>query len=288
MEGALSVGLLFRNFRGRILVTWLLVLLENILWALVPLFIGRAIDALLERRPSGLWEVAAILSALIVVATARRFYDTRCYGTIRVRFGGELVRRSQDAPVSRLNARLGMSREMVDFLEGHVPGVLTGVVQLLVSIAVLFGFDRRLGLAALGALAAIVLTYALFHGRFYRLNGELNAQTELQVSILEQRRLESLVGHLRKLRRSEVRLSDTEAVLYGGIFAAMFAFVLGNVWIAATIPMITAGAIFAILSYSWEFVESSIALPIALQEWSRLGEIRDRLNRATEDGEGVG
>ena len=45
---------------------------------------------------------------------------------------------------------------MVDFLEGHVPGVLTGVVQLLVSIAVLFSFDRRLGLAALGALAAIV------------------------------------------------------------------------------------------------------------------------------------
>ena len=45
MEGALSVGLLFRNFRGRILVTWLLVLLENILWALVPLFIGRAIAA---------------------------------------------------------------------------------------------------------------------------------------------------------------------------------------------------------------------------------------------------
>ncbi len=59
----------------------------------------------------------------------------------------------------------------------------------------------------------------------------------------------------------------------------MFAFVLGNAWISATIPMITAGAIFAILSYFWEFVESSIALPIALQEWSSLGEIRDRLNR---------
>lgn len=77
MEGALSVGLLFRNFSGRVLVTWFLVLLENVLWAL------------------------------------------------------------------------------------------------------------------------------------------LNAQTELQVPILEQRRLESLVGHLRKPRRSEVRLSDTEAVLYG-------------------------------------------------------------------------
>ncbi len=285
MEGALGVGLLFRNFRGRILVTWLLVLLENVLWAVVPLFIGRAIDALLERRPSALREVAMILAALIVVAVVRRFHDTRCYGTIRVRLGGELVRRSQNEPVSRLNARLDMSREIVDFLEAHVPGVLTGVVQLLVSIAVLFGFDRRLGLAALSALLAIGLIYGLFHRRFYRLNGELNAQTELQVSILERRHLASLMAHLRKLRWSEVRLSDTEAVLYGGIFAAMFAFVLGNVWIAATIPMITAGAIFAILSYSWEFVESSISLPIALQEWSRLSEIRDRLNRTTEDGE---
>jgi len=250
----------------------------------VPLFIGRAIDALLEQRPGGLWEVGSILSALIVIAVARRFHDTRCYGTIRVRLGEELVHRAQDDLVSRLNARLGMSREMVDFLEGHVPMMLTGVVQLLVSIGVLFGFDLRLGLVAIGALFAVSTIYGLFHGRFYRLNGELNAQTELQVSILEQRRRSSLLDHLRKLRRSEVRLSDTEAVLYGAIFAVMFAFVLGNVWIAASVPMITAGAIFAILSYSWEFVDSSITLPVTLQQWSRLTEIRDRINSEAEAG----
>ena len=40
MQGSLSVGSLLRHFRGRVSVTWLLVLLENTLWALVPLFIG--------------------------------------------------------------------------------------------------------------------------------------------------------------------------------------------------------------------------------------------------------
>ena len=282
MEGSLGIGMLVRNFRWRIVVTWLLVLLENTLWALVPLYLGRAIDALLAQRPNALWEVAVVMAALVVVAVTRRFYDTRSYGTMRVRFGGELVRRSDQAPISQLNARLDMSRSFVDFLEAHVPSLLTALVQLLVSVAILWSFDVRLGFSALAALTGLMALYGSFHRRFFRLNGELNEQVEQQVSVLGERRRESLLDHLQKLRRSEVRLSDTEAVLYGGIFAGMFAFVLVNVWLAASIPQITAGMVFAILSYSWEFVDSAVALPVTLQEWSRLGEIRERLNQIAE------
>ena len=87
--------------------------------------------------------------------------------------------------------------------------------------------------------------------------------------------------HLKRLRRCEIRLSDTDAVLYGAIFGAMFAFVLTNLWLASTIPAVTAGVIFAILSYSWELVESGSALPMVLQQWSRLSEIRERLNEGS-------
>jgi hypothetical protein len=37
-----------------------------------------------------------------------------------------------------------MCREVVDFLEGHVPELLTSVVPLFVSIATLWSFDCRL------------------------------------------------------------------------------------------------------------------------------------------------
>lgn len=278
MRGTLDVALLLRHFHWRIGVTWLLVLLENTLWAFVPLFIGRAIDALLAKQIGALWEVAAVLAALIVVAVVRRIYDTRCYGTMRVRFGAELVRRLGERPVSQVNARLEMSHEMVDFLEEYVPELLTAVVQLVVSVAILWSFDMRLGLSALAVLLSIAVVYALFHRRFYRLNRDLNAQTEKQIAVLEQRLREPLWTHLMRLRRCEVRLSDTEAVLYGAIFAAMFAFVLVNLWLAATIPAVTAGMIFAILSYSWEFVESGVSLPAVLQQSTRLAEIRQRLN----------
>ena len=44
MDGALDLKSLLRRFRGRVAATWLFVLVENTLIALIPLFIGRAID----------------------------------------------------------------------------------------------------------------------------------------------------------------------------------------------------------------------------------------------------
>ncbi|MEM7054249.1 MAG: hypothetical protein AAF446_06835, partial [Pseudomonadota bacterium] len=55
-----------------------------------------------------------------------------------------------------------------------------------------------------------------------------------------------------------------------------------NLWFAATELSITVGTIFSIISYSWEFVDSALALPITLQSWSRLSEIMRRLNTRTE------
>ncbi|MCV6626686.1 MAG: ABC transporter six-transmembrane domain-containing protein [Cellvibrionaceae bacterium] len=286
MPGPLGLRLIFRQFRWRIAITWLLVLLENTLMALIPLFLGRAIDALLSGQLYALWETAGVMLTLVAVASARQTYDTRSFGSMRVRFGAELVKRLQHRPVSQLNARLDMSREMVDFLEGYVPELLTAVVQVIVSIVVLWHFDSRLGLSALGVIVALSAIYALFHQRFYLLNRDLNAQMEQQVSVLEQRRSSSVLSHLKRLRHCEVRLSDTEALLYALIFIAMFAFLLINLWLASSIAAITAGVIFSILSYSWELVESGITLPVVLQQWSRLSEIRERLNQTAEADQG--
>ncbi len=278
LQGRLHVGTLLRHFRWQIALTWLLVLLENTLLALIPLFVGRAIDALLGQDPKALWEVGFVMAALVILATARRIYDTRCYGTMRVLFGTELVRRMRDRPVSEVNARLDMGREVVDFLESHAPELLTSAIQVVVGIAVLWTFDSRLGASGLAIMAGLAAIYALFHQAFHSLNGDLNTQAEQQVSVLERKHPASLSEHLNHLRRHEVRLSDTEALLYAALFIGIFAFVLTNMWIASTMATVTAGTIFTILSYSWELAEAGMTMPKSLQQWSRLNEIRDRLN----------
>lgn len=275
----LTVRILLRNYLGAISVTWLLTLVETALTALVPLFIGYAIDALLAGNVNGLFPLAIILAVLIAVSVARRVYDTRAYGTIRVDLGNELIARSSRIPVSRQNARLGMARELVDFLEEQVPLLMDSVVQLVVSFGVLFLFDPVLALAAFASAVIMIAIYALFHHRFYSLNANHNHQAEKQVRILEARTPDKLSRHLQRIRRIEVKLSDTEAYVYGAIFVALMAFILFNLWFAATNMVTTAGTIFAIVSYSWQFVESALILPATLQGWSRLSEIMHRINR---------
>ena len=266
-------------------LTWMMILFETGLTALIPLFTGFAIDGLLAGNTLELLRLAGLMAVLIVAAVIRRIYDTRAYGTIRVELGKAQAARSYHVPVSTLNARLGMGRELVDFLEETLPAAMAATVQFAISIFILYAFSPILALACGIAALGMAAVYAMFHHRFYSLNGALNQQIERQVRILQKRKTIPTVEHLLRMRRLEVRLSDAEAILYGAIFFVLLGLILFNLWFATIELTNTVGATFSIISYSWEFVESALALPITLQSWSRLSEIMRRLNSQTASAE---
>lgn len=274
----LTIATLLRVFPGRVSLTWLMTLGETALMALIPLFIGFAIDGLLADNLQQLFHLAALFAALVVLAVARRVYDTRVYAALRVEFGKAQVLRGAGLPISKLNAQIGMGRELVEFLEETLPMVITGFTQLVISVIILFAFSPLLAFsAALAAIGSLII-YALFHRRFFRLNSQLNQQTELQVGLLERRSLRAATGHFLRLRRTEVQISDSEALLYGVIFILLLGLILFNIWHATTALDASTGAIFSIISYSWDFVDGAITLPATLQHWTRLSEIMRRIN----------
>ncbi len=273
----LKIGTLLRVFRWRVGITWFLILSETALTVLIPLFTGFAIDGLLAGEFQPFLHLGALMVTLTLISVIRRIYDTRVYGTIRVELGKALAARFSNLPISSLNARIGMGRELADFLEEVLPNAIAGVVQFVVSAVLLFYFSPELALSACGVLVGMISVYALFHSTFWQWNRALNEQMEHQVSILEQRRSRPVLVHLEKLRRFEVKLSDTEAILYGVIFVLLIGLILFNLWFATQNLDATPGTIFSIVSYSWEFAEAALTLPVTLQSWSRLSEITTRL-----------
>lgn len=276
----LSLSFILRTFRMQIGVTWLLVSLENVLLALIPYLIGTAIDALLAKQYESLYTLGLVLVLLTLVAVMRRVYDTRIYGTIRVELGCELGLRHAELAVSARTARMDMARELVDFLEEQVPELLTAAIQIVVALVILAFFHQNLLLSALAMTAAMIGLYSLVHRRFYTLNAGLNGQMEMQVGVLELKKPKPLLEHLRSLRRWEVKISDTEAGLYGVIFLMVIAFILYNLWFGTSLPNISTGSIYSIVSYSWSYVEAALVLPYSLQSLTRLHEITQRINRA--------
>lgn len=278
----LSLGTLYRTFWLRITVTWVLTLVETALFALIPLLIGRAIDGLLADEWLRFYQLLALFATLIVVAVGRRIYDTRAYGGIRVHLGNAQASRAGDEKVSVVNARVLMGRELVDFMEDTAPESMTALVQVIASIVVLVSFHGHLALAAGGALVFMLAVYGLASRRFYKLNGALNAASENQVHALESKSPKAVAAHFLGLKKQEVKLSDTEAVVYGFIFLGLISMLAFNLWFAATQLTATPGQIFSVVTYSMEFLQSAVMLPFALQSLTRLSEITNRINSDTK------
>jgi NADH:ubiquinone oxidoreductase subunit K len=255
-----------------------MVLAENVMLILLPLFIGYAIDGVLNQSFQPLVMLALILFVLVILSVVRRFYDTRVYGAIRVKLANIVERNLRGLSVSTKDARLTMSRELVDFLEDDLPALMTAVVQLVATVVILSTFHFSLALCMLFAGLSMLAIYGLFHQTFARLNGQFNDQVEQQVQLLSGVRLSALRWHFERLKQCEIKLSDTEAIVYGLIFTVLFGAVVGNLWMVSQLIEPTAGQVFSIVTYSLEFVETAVMLPITLQTLSRLTEISQRLN----------
>ena len=279
----LSIGSLVRVFRRQVAVTWGLTLLETALVAALPLLIGFSIDGLLQSDPAPFSWLAAAMGALLILVIGRRVYDTRAYGSMRVELGHVLVERSAGKTVSAVNARLDMSRELVGFLEEEAPVAIAAVVQVVVAIAILWSFHGVLALAATGATVATLLIYGLSGDRFFALNRALNRQVERQVTVLGHTDRGAIRRHLSALRRHEIRISDTEALVYGLILALLLAMLGFNLWFAATQTAASPGRIFSIVAYSYEFLDAAVVIPAAMQSLTRIAEITGRINGPSED-----
>lgn len=121
-----------QNHRKRLLGTFSLVGLENLLMLVYPVFGGWAINAVIAGK---VWQ--ALLYALVVllmwlVGAARRITDTHTFTRIYTEIAVPVVleQRQRQVPHSAVTARVALSREFVSFFEEHLPIAATSVVSI--------------------------------------------------------------------------------------------------------------------------------------------------------------
>lgn len=276
---------LFSPFKGPIAITFGLLGLENVIGVLTPLMLGLAIDGLLGGRlDPALW-LAALLVSGTVIGTARRVYDTRCYGRIYSTLASDNAEAGWRAglPLSALSARTQQIREMVDFVEHELVDMFNATIGVSGALIMLALADLRLLGAALAAAALTALLFALSGRRIYRLNRGLNDGLDRQVERLKEESPARLRSHFAGVVRWSVRLSDLEARNFALTDILMIALVVFSLWVATTGGEPTPGTVFAIIVYVLEFIDGSYQLPMAYQQFIRLREIATRLSLPTTE-----
>jgi len=278
-KNELTLSVIFQRFTGKILFTLGLLSLENILMIAMPFLLGLAIDGLLAGDKQPLYLLAAVLILSTILGTARRFYDTRVYSHIAARLAREVAEKqlARQSSVSKVNTRVEMVSELVDFFEYELVESFNAVIKLVGTLVMLGFFHINLLLTALACTAFIVVIYLISGTRYFNLNRALNDQHEQQVDILTAGQRPSLFRHFTAMARSKVRLSDIEALNFGGVFILISLLIVINLVLASEVVGITTGGLFSVLTYTWEFAEVAIVLPLVYQQWVRSKEISTRL-----------
>lgn len=168
-----------QTHRKRLIGTFSLVGLENLLMLVYPVFGGRAINAVIAGE---VWQ--ALLYALVVllmwlVGAARRIADTRTFTRIYTEIAVPVVleQRQRQVPHSAVTARVALSRKFVSFFEEHLPIAATSVVSIFGACIMLLVLEFWVGVSAVGILALFLWLLprfaAISENLYFRLKNSL-------------------------------------------------------------------------------------------------------------------
>ncbi len=271
---------LFRRFKKKISLTLSLVVTESILDLLFPLFIGFAINSLLEQSYAGVIALGLLGVLALIVGSGRRFYDTRAYAGIYATLSTEMVAREQEKEqsISTISARASLLTEFVEFLENSMPIIITSIIGLVGILAILSSLNLAVFAASLALLVLVIIVYLLSGKWNFRYNKEYNDALENQVAALSTQDMGVIDKHFKTIMRWNIKLSDLETVNYFAIWLGIIGLLVYSPIAVIDSGIANYGLVFSILMYVFQYIESVVTLPYYIQQLIRLQEISGRLN----------
>lgn len=263
----------------RISLTYAILSVETLLELALPALVGFAIDGVMAGSNQGLYLLVAGILALVVSGSCRKLYDTRAFGRIQSRLAMLIGARSA-APSTKV-AHIRLLDDLAQFFDTFLPQAIGSAISTFGAVAVLFFYDWKIGAASLAALTVIGLFLSIVATRTARLNRRINQRLEQEAQVIQAATGTRLGRHIEALRRLRNGRSDAETLMFAFGWMVLCALIVFALFEAAG-GGITAGQIFAVLSYVLAVADGFAAMPPAIERMTRTGDILRRLQALSE------
>jgi ABC transporter transmembrane region len=274
---------LFQRYRARILLTYTLLIVEEILELLYPFVIGVAINGLPLSNHRGVIFFACQVVVHLVVGVSRRMIDTRTYTRMYATLASNtaLEQNQNGVELSQIAARSGMLQGFVDFFERDVSAMIRSIFAVLGAIVMLSFYDLWLVLFCVVLVVPILIVNSFYGVKSELLSKGLNDELEQQLTALSSQDNKLVHQHYSLLATWRIKLSDAEARNFG----ITQLFVLG-LFVASLLRLsalnLEPGSIFSVFSYVLGFTAGLDNIPVLVQQLSRLRDIGKRLQFSTK------
>ncbi|NQV26004.1 MAG: hypothetical protein HQ518_16720 [Rhodopirellula sp.] len=271
---------LFAQNRLRILATYTLFTIENLLRLAQPFALGWAINDLLTGKLLGIGVLVAQHILHLVVSLTRQVYDTRTFSSIYSDLATRMIvsQRTSGVDVSRVTARATLSREFVEFFERSIPMLMKVGFSVAGSVIMLAWYDGMIVACCLGLLIPAALLSHHYSRLTRRLSRGLHDELEREVDVIHSRNEIDVRRHFDEVARWRIRLSNAEAINFGLMECFILAAIVAVLFRACQLPAVQAGDIFAVFRYLMLLLLGLDNLPRLIQQVSRLRDVSSRLH----------
>lgn len=274
-----------QTHRRKLITTFSLVGLDNLLLLVYPVFGGWAINAVME---GNVWQAmlyGVVVLLMWIIGAARRIADTRTFTKIYTEIAVPVVleQRKREVPHSAITARVALSREFVSFFEEHLPIAATSLVSIFGACMMLLILEFWVGVLAVAILALFLWLLPRFAAISENLYFHLNNRFERDNHLIRDGNEHQLYRHYGWFTKLRVLISNREALGYLSIGMAM-SVLFGFSFIHMTLKGYgSAGHIYSVSTYLWMFAMSLDDVPRLVEQYSNLKDIGQRVELSEEN-----
>ncbi|WP_299368449.1 ABC transporter six-transmembrane domain-containing protein [Winogradskyella sp.] len=273
----MDIKKVLKRYKFRFSLTLLLILTEAFIGILVPLFIGYAVDGAIHKDFTSIYHLGGLGVLLIVIGGVRRLMDSRFYAKLYIDLSAKLMV-DNSKEVSKKTARLNMLNEITEFMENQIPELIQHTIGLFGVTFIILSLNAHIFLLALTVSLFVLIVYWLSSKKITTYNSDYNNELETQVNILNLPSQNELQNHVTRLTKINIKLSDLETINFSLSWMAMIVFLLLSIVISISEGITEYGALFALIMYVYQYIESVVSLPLFYQQWLRLKEIYKRIS----------
>lgn len=269
----------------KLITTFSLVGLDNLLLLVYPVFGGWAINAVME---GNVWQAmlyGVVVLLMWIIGAARRADDTRTFTKIYTEIAVPVVleQRKREVPHSAITARVALSREFVSFFEEHLPIAATSLVSIFGACMMLLILEFWVGVLAVAILALFLWLLPRFAAISENLYFRLNNRFERDNHLIRDGNEHHLYRHYGWVAKLRVLISNREALGYLSIGIAM-SVLFGFAFIHMTLKGYgSVGHIYSVSTYLWMFAMSLDDVPRLVEQYSNLKDIGQRVELSEEN-----
>lgn len=271
---------LFAENRLRILSTYALFTIENLLRLAQPFALGWAINDLLTGQMLGVGVLIGQHILHLLVGLVRQVYDTRTFSAIYSDLATRMIvsQRASGVDVSRVTARASLSREFVEFFERSIPMLMKVGFSVAGSVIMLAWYDWMIVACCLGLLIPAALLSRHYSKWTRRLSRGLHDELEKEVDVIHSQNEIDIRNHFDEVARWRIKLSNAEAINFGLMECFILGAIVAVLFRACELPSVQAGDIFAVFRYLMLLLIGLDGLPRLIQQTSRLRDVSSRLH----------